>query len=98
MMITLLVLAIVLIGAMALLVYRLATFALPFMLMLEAARFAFATGAGRIGAGIVRFFAGVASFGILALLFATLRAPVQQASNYYNGAERTLGQEARIIV
>ncbi len=55
--------------------YRLATFALPFMLALETARFAYATGAGWIGAGIVGSFAGVASFGILAFLFATLRAP-----------------------
>lgn len=58
------------------LAYRLATFALPFMLALEAARFAYATGAGWIGASIVGFFAGVAAFGILAVLFATLRAPI----------------------
>ena len=72
----LIVLAIVLVCGMALLAYRLATFALPFMLALEAARFAYATGAGWIGAGIVGFFAGVAAFGILAFLFATLRAPI----------------------
>lgn len=75
-MIMLLVVAIVLVSAVALLAYRLATFALPFMLALEAARFAYATGAGWIGAAIVGFFAGVAAFGILAFLFATLRAPV----------------------
>jgi hypothetical protein len=75
-MIMLLVLAIVLVGAVAVLAYRLATFALPFMLGLEAARFAYATGAGWIGAGIVGFLAGVAAFGILAFLFATLRAPI----------------------
>jgi len=46
------------------------------MLTLEATRLAYATGAGWIGAGIVGFFAGVASFGILAFLFATLRAPI----------------------
>lgn len=74
-MIALIVLAIVLVCGMALLAYRLATFALPFMLALEAARFAYATGAGWIGSGIVGFFAGVAAFGILAFLFATLRAP-----------------------
>ncbi len=38
--------------------------------------FAYATGAGWIGAGVVGFFAGVASFGILAFLFATPRAPI----------------------
>ncbi|QOF73402.1 hypothetical protein IG197_10290 [Aminobacter sp. SR38] len=75
-MIMLLIVAIVLLGAMVLLAYRLATFALPFMLALKAARFAYATGAGWIGAGIVGLFAGVATFGILAYLFATLRAPV----------------------
>jgi hypothetical protein len=75
-MITLLVVAIVLVGAVAVLAYRLATFALPSMLALEAARFAYATGAGWIGAAIVGVFAGVAAFGILAFLFATLRAPM----------------------
>jgi len=75
-MIALLVLAIVLVGAMALLAYRLATFALPFMLALEIARFAYATGAGWVGAGIVGFLSGVAAVGILAFLFATLRAPI----------------------
>jgi hypothetical protein len=72
----LIVLAIVLVCGTALLAYRLATFALPYMLALEAARFAYAAGAGWIGAGIVGFFAGVAAFGILAFLFATLRAPI----------------------
>ncbi|RWI72231.1 hypothetical protein [Mesorhizobium sp.] len=75
-MIALLVLAIVLVCGMALLAYRLATFALPFMLAIEVARFAYATGAGWIGAGIVGFLVGVAAFGILAFLFATLRAPI----------------------
>lgn len=58
------------------LAYRLATYAMPLMLALEVARFAYATGAGWIGAGIVGVFAGVAAFGILAFLFATLRAPI----------------------
>lgn len=74
-MIMLIVLAIVLVCGMALLAYRLATFALPFMLALEAARFAYTTGAGWIGAAIVGFLAGVAAFGILVYLFATLRPP-----------------------
>ncbi|MGE3917637.1 MAG: hypothetical protein AB7F78_18240 [Hyphomicrobiaceae bacterium] len=34
------------------------------------------SGAGLIGAGVVGLVAGAASFGILALLFATLRAPI----------------------
>lgn len=67
--------ALTLVIMLCVLAYRLATVALPFMLALEAARFAYATGVGWIGAGIVGFFAGVASFGLLALLFATLRSP-----------------------
>ncbi|MFI0849784.1 hypothetical protein [Mesorhizobium sp. IMUNJ 23232] len=58
------------------LAYRLATYALPVMLALAATHFAYDTGAGMIGSGIVGLFAGVASFIVLALLFATLRAPV----------------------
>lgn len=58
------------------LAYRLATYALPLILALEAARCAYGTGAGWIGAGIVGLFAGIASFGVLAFLFATLRIPI----------------------
>ncbi|YBW40689.1 hypothetical protein ACMYR2_3222 [Nitrobacter sp. TKz-YC01] len=46
------------------------------MLALAATRFAYGTGAGWLGAGIVGVVAGVASFGILTLLFAILRAPI----------------------
>ena len=75
-MIAVILLTVPLVIMLCVLAYRLVTFALPFMLALEAARFAHGAGAGWIGAGIVGFFAGVASFGILALLFATLRAPI----------------------
>ena len=75
-MIAVILMTVPLVILLCVLAYRLATFALPFMLAVEAARFAFATGAGWIGAGIVGFFAGVASFGILAFLFATLRTPI----------------------
>lgn len=75
-MIAALLLIVPLIIMLCVLVYHLATFALPFMLALEAARFAYDTGAGWIGAGIVGFVAGIGSFGILAWLFDTLRAPV----------------------
>lgn len=54
--------------------YWLATYALPFMVALFAARFAFGSGAGVVGAGLVGLVAGAASFAILAFLFATLRA------------------------
>jgi len=57
-MIAMIVLTVMLIGAMGFLAYTLATYALPFMIALEAARFAYSTGAGWIGAGIVGLVAG----------------------------------------
>jgi hypothetical protein len=74
-MILLILLGIALVGMLCTLAYTLATYALPFMLGLTAARFAYTTGAGLIGAGCVGLVAGVAAFGVLALLFATLRSP-----------------------
>lgn len=68
--------ALTLVIMLCVLAYRLATYAVPFMLALAVARLAYGTGAGWIGAGIVGLFAGVASFGIFALLFATLRSPI----------------------
>lgn len=57
------------------LAYTLAIYVLPFMIAVHAARWAFVTGAGYIGAGIVELFAAGASFGFLAYLYATLRSP-----------------------
>jgi hypothetical protein len=45
--------------------YTLATYALPFMLSLAAARFAYHTGAGLIGAGFVGLLVGAVAFGVL---------------------------------
>lgn len=75
-MVLLILLGIALVGMLCTLAYTLATYALPFMLGLTAARFAYSTGAGLIGAGFVGLVAGVVAFGVLALLFATLRSPV----------------------
>ena len=75
-MIAIIVVTIILIGMMCILAYTLAIYALPFMLALAATRFAYATGAGWIGAGIVGLVAGASSFGILTFLFALLRAPI----------------------
>lgn len=75
-MIAVMLLTVPLVIMLCVLAYRLATYAIPFMLALEAARFAYVTGAGWIGAGIVGVSAGVAAFGVLAFLFATLRAPI----------------------
>jgi hypothetical protein len=73
-MVPLTMLSVVLIGAMCALAYTLATYALPFLFAVTVTRLAFATGAGFVGAGIVGLFAGVAAYGLLAYLFATLRS------------------------
>jgi hypothetical protein len=75
-MIAMIVVTIMLIGTMCVLAYTLAIYALPFMLALAATRFAYGTGAGWLGAGLVGLAAGAASFGILRFLFAVLRAPI----------------------
>lgn len=75
-MVPLIALSAVLILAMCALAYLLATYALPFLFALLVTRFAFATGAGYIGAGIVGIVAGVAAYGFLAYLYATLRSPI----------------------
>lgn len=74
-MVAAIVMTAMLIGMLCVLAYTLATYALPFMLAVAAAQFAYDTGAGFIGAGLVALVAGAASFGILALLFATARNP-----------------------
>jgi hypothetical protein len=48
------------------------------MVGVTTAQFAYHTGAGFIGAGPVGFAAAVAAFGILALLFDTLRSPIMR--------------------
>ncbi|KJF71770.1 MULTISPECIES: hypothetical protein [Agrobacterium] len=73
-MVPLTMLSVVLIGAMCALAYTLATYALPFLFAVTMTRLAFATGAGFVGAGIVGLFAGVAAYGLLVYLFATLRS------------------------
>ena len=69
-MIPLLRFAVTLIGATCVVAY-----ALPVMVAIAVARVAYATGVGLIGARIVGFLAGVASVGLLACLFVTLRSP-----------------------
>lgn len=65
-----------LIAMLCVLAYTLAVYALPFMLGLTAAQFAYQTGSGFIGAGLVGLVAAVAAFGILVFLFDTLRPPI----------------------
>jgi hypothetical protein len=75
-MIALIVVTVTLTGMMCVLAYMLAIYALPFMLALAVTRFAYATGAGWFGAGIVGLAAGAASLGLLVFLFDMLRAPI----------------------
>lgn len=70
------VMSVAAIATLSILAYRLATHALPFMIALAAARFAYGTGAGLVGAGLVALAAAAASFAILAFLFAAARAPI----------------------
>lgn len=74
-MIAVIALTMALVAALSILAYRLATFALPVMLAVAAARFAHGSGAGWAGAGIVGVISGAASFGILTFLFASVRTP-----------------------
>ena len=75
-MVAVMLMSVVLIAGLCVLAYTLAVYALPFMLGITAAQFAYQTGAGFIGAGLVGFVAAVAAFGVLALLFDTLRSPI----------------------
>ena len=73
-MVAVMLMSVALIAGLCVLAYTLAVYALPFMLGVTAAQFAYHTGAGFIGAGLVGFAA--AAFGVLALLFDTLRSPI----------------------
>ena len=74
----LIVMSMGLVIGLCVLAYTLATYAVPFMLGLSAARFAYATGSGLIGAGAVGVIAGIVVFCGLVFLFATLRHPVHR--------------------
>jgi len=63
------------VALIAVIAYTLAVYALPFMLGLTAVQFAYQTGSGLVGAGLVGLVAAGVAFGILALLFDTLRQP-----------------------
>lgn len=49
---------------------------MPFLLTVEAARLAYASGSGLIGAGLVGLVAAVAAYGLLVVLFITVRPPI----------------------
>ncbi len=75
-MVAVMLMSVVLIAILCVVAYTLAIYALPFMLGVTAEQFAYQTGSGFIGAGLVGLVAAGAAFGIVALLFDTLRPPV----------------------
>ena len=74
-MVVLIIMSMVLIGALSVLAYRLAVYALPVMLGFAIARIAYQTGAGMIGSSIIGFIAGAVAYGFLSVLFVSLRSP-----------------------
>ncbi|MFG1481193.1 hypothetical protein V5F53_21475 [Xanthobacter sp. V4C-4] len=70
-MVAVMFMSVALTALLCVLAYNLAVHALPFMLGLTAAQFAYGTGAGLIG-----LFSAGPAFGILAGLFETIRSPV----------------------
>lgn len=75
-MVAVMFMSVALVTLLCVLAYNLAVYALPFFVGLAAAQFAYETGSGLIGAGLVGLFSAGAAFGILAGLFETIRSPV----------------------
>ena len=75
-MIVLMLMAVAMIAGLCVLAYTLAVYALPFMLGVEVARWAYASGSGLIGAGLVGLIAGAAAYGLLVILFVLLRTQI----------------------
>tara|TARA_R110002020_G_scaffold58354_2_gene159928 strand:+ start:359 stop:775 length:417 start_codon:yes stop_codon:yes gene_type:complete len=75
-MIAVMLMSVALIAGLSVLANTLAVYALPFMLAVEAARLAYATGSGLIGAGLFGLVAGATAYGLLVFVFASLRSPV----------------------
>jgi hypothetical protein len=75
-MIVLMLMTVALVAGLCVLAYTLAVYALPFMLGVEVARWAYASGSGLIGAGLVGLIAGAVAYGLLIVLFMTVRPPI----------------------
>lgn len=75
-MIVLMLMAVAMVAGLCVLAYTLAVYALPFMLGVEVARWAYASGSGLIGAGLVGLIAGAAAYGLLVILFVVLRTQI----------------------
>ncbi len=75
-MIVLMLMTVALVAGLCVLAYTLAVYALPFMLGVEVARWAYASGSGLIGAGLVGLVAGAVTYGLLIVLFMAVRPPI----------------------
>lgn len=75
-MIALMLMAVALVAGLCVLAHTLAVYALPFMLGVEAAKSAYASGSGLIGAGLVGLLAGAVAYGLLVVLFMVVRSPI----------------------
>jgi len=70
------IMSVVLIAMLCVAAYTLAVYALPFMLGLTAAQFAYQTGSGFLGAGVALFVAAPAAFGGYALVHGVTKESV----------------------
>lgn len=75
-MVAMLFLSVVLVAILCVVAYTLAVYALPLMFGLTAARLAYNTSGGLVGAALVGLVAAGLAFGLLALFFNTLRQPI----------------------
>ncbi|MCJ2876617.1 hypothetical protein JUM41_20410 [Rhizobium pusense] len=75
-MLLIMLMTVALLAGLCVLAYTLAVYALPFMIGVEAARWAYMSGSGLIGAGLVGLVAGAATYGLLILLFIMVRPPI----------------------
>src|SRR6266852_3636869 len=75
MIVAVMLMSVALVGILCVVAYTLATYALPLMLGFAAARFAYHTGPGLIGASVIGLIAAAAAFGVFSVLFAKLRSP-----------------------
>lgn len=75
-MVAVMFMGVALIALLCVLAYTLAIYALPFLLGVAAAQFAYHTGSGLIGAALVGLVSAGVAFGILAVLFGTIRTPI----------------------
>ena len=75
-MVAVMFMSVALVALVCVLAYTLAIYALPFFVGLAAAQFAYQTGSGLVGAGLVGLFSAGVAFGILAVLFDMIRTPI----------------------